>query len=299
MHEIWYKYAAKRRRSATTFGTILVAMLSMGTLPLPASADNNYFESLAARSEVIYARSYRKQSEIDADVPTRPENRETPPVYDPVVDGARWTVHPGNGGIVTKDQMRPHFPHTSTGSLLFYWEARWDKNFPYELSTMHTHKAFQLSRDTSGDQRRIEIRTRFNLASAPDVAEVDGRSYIWSPEETPMSHQVGKFTIKGDTWTRFWAYVDFDRRRFSLWVADEKTSPKEIYRDYQFNDMTGGLDNFWFEFNSSQSRAGGAALNIWARNFVVLRNVGNVEALIEQGGKVAAAPEAPRNVAVR
>ena len=64
--------------------------------------------------------------------------------------------------------------------------------------------------------------------------------------------------------------------------------------------MSGGLDNFWFEFNSSQTRSGGA-LNIWARNFAVLKNVANAQDIVNQSGDPQATlqPKAPLNLAAQ
>ncbi len=57
------------------------------------------------------------------------------------------------------------------------------------------------------------------------VAAVDTRTYWFTPavgDDAPLEPQVGSFNIKPDTWTRFWAFVDFDNDKYSYWIADDE-----------------------------------------------------------------------------
>lgn len=285
----------------------LCYLLIAGILgPASANADE-YFDWLRRRPETILARGYQSQAEIDADIAaTNPANRVRPPVYDSTVKGARWTIPAGVASIAGQDQLHPRFGTVSSGNLLLVWEARWDSAFAGNLGGLETHKAFQLASDSSGDKRRIEIRTRFSLAPSNAVAMVDARGYIWNPSGQPLPGQTGQFTIEPNKWTRFWAFLDFNARTFSLWVADEDTKPVRLFNRMQYSNMSGGIDHFWFEFNSSQERGGGSSLTVWGRNFAALRNVSDVEAIVNQGdvepgdpGEPEVLPDAPSGLTVR
>ena len=260
-------------------------------LPSSALADP-YFDWLRSQPEVVIARAYDNQPEIDQDInAVNPANRNNPPVYDANLNAARWSMF---SSISVRDQLRPEFGTVSSGTLLIGWDARWDRRFTGDLGEMTTHKAFQLSKSGSGDTRRIEIRTRFNRGSGNDVAGVDARGYIWNPSGQPLPGQVRDFTIEADTWTRFWAFVDFDNQEFSLWVADENVGAVKLFDRLRYNNMSGGLDNFWFEFNSSQNVGARDELRIWARNFAVLRNVSDVGQIVARGSPVR--PKPPTNL---
>ena len=267
--------------SSSRIAIVMVLGLCFEWSP-PASADP-YFDGLRDSPETILFHAYDSQAEIDADIhAVNPDNRQRPPVYDPVQNAARWTIN--GGDVAVQDQLRPQFSATSSGNLLFVWEARWDAGFSGDLGELHTHKAFQLSNNSGGDERRIELRTRFNFASGSDVAMLDARGYIWDPSGQPLAGQVNEFTIGGDKWTRFWAFVDFDNLQFSFWVADEDTAPVKLFDQLQYSNMSGGLDNFWFEFNTSQDGPDG--LYLWGRNLAVLRDVSDAESIVLQGAPI-------------
>ena len=135
----------------------------------------------------------------------------------------------------------------------------------------------------------IEPRTRFVLADAPFVAMADSRVYHFTPamgESQPLMPQVGQFALRPDNWTRFWAYVDFVANEYTYWIADEETAPVVIHERIglaysTFPMGSAGLNQFWFEHNSSQSRsAGSPELFIWGRNLVVLRDVADPDAIV-------------------
>ena len=194
----------------------------------PAFADA-YFDWLSGLPQVVIYRAYDNQNQINQDIyAIKPENRVRPPVYDAALNAARWTMT--GASIAIGDQMRPSFPTISSGNVMFVWEARWESGFAGDLGGLDTHKAFQLSKTGSGDERRVEIRTRFSLASGQGVAKVDARGYIWNPSGQPLPGQINDFTIQAETWTRFWAFVDFSNRQLSLWVADEHTNPVQLFQ---------------------------------------------------------------------
>ena len=175
------------------------------------------------------------------------------------------------------------------------WEGRWDAGFGGELGNLRQHKAFQLSNSSTNDERRIEIRTRFDRASGSDIAIVDARGYVWDPQGAPLPGQTNSFTIKPETWTRFFTMIDFDRRRFYMWISDENRGPIQIFDGLQFSDMSGGIDNFWYEFNTSQKPPGTPGrVNIWGRNFAALKDVADIDELLTLGSPER--PNPPSNV---
>ncbi len=274
----------------TTIRLAAASLLILGcglSVPSAAIADA-YFDWIKSRPELLAARTYDNADEIEADINAgNPANRQNPPVYDAQMNAARWDMRIG---VASPDQLRPEFPTVSSGNLLLVWEAYWDNGFLGDLGGLRQHKAFQLSKDGSNDARRIEIRTRFNFGGANDVGKIDGRGYVWNPSGAPLPGQVNDFFIAPDTWTRFWAYVDFDRREFSLWVSDETRGPVQLFDALDYNNMSGGLDNFWFEFNSSQNSGPGRTLYIWGRHFAALKDVSNVAEFLIKGSPVRPNP---------
>ena len=282
------------RHPKKSFNLGIAVSLYLGlciSAPSQAFAES-YFDWLSSLPETMVFRAYDSQAEIDADInAVDPANRVNPPVHDSAMNAARWAV--GGANISNRDQLRPTFPVVSSGNLLLVWEARWDRAWSGgDLGELTTHKAFQLSKLGSGDERRIEIRTRFPRASGNEVAGLDARGYVWNPSGSPLPGQITDFKIVADTWTRFWAYLDFDRGEFSLWVSDDSRAPVALFSSLKYSDMNRGLDNFWFEFGSSQkSRTGPSPAYLWARNFTALRDVSDISQIVSQG--VALRPNPP------
>jgi len=253
-------------------------------------AADPYFDYLQNHPRTMVATAYKNSAEVEADIKAEnPDNRGNPPIYDSAQNAARWSMKLGVG---SPDQLRPTFPLVSSGNLLVVWEARWDAAFAGQLGNLRQHKAFQLSRDPgSGDIRRIEIRTRFNQASGNDVAMIDARGYVWNPSGAPLPGQINTFAIASETWTRFWALVDFDRKEFSLWVSDENRSAVQLFDGLSYSNMNGGLDNFWFEFNTSQTAPGMPnTAYIWGRHFAALRDINDANEIIAMGSPVRPNP---------
>mgnify|MGYP001829035701 CR=1 FL=1 len=123
------------------------------------------------------------------------------------------------------------------------------------------------------------------------VANIDCRIYGWSPT-TPgpgdtFADLDTEFHVAGETWTRFWLFVDFENLQITQWVGDETRAPVRIYDQAQFDAMDpANLESFWFELNSSQSRSDPETLYVWGKNLVVLKDLGSLDAvqsLVSQG----------------
>ena len=273
--------------------------------PTPVSAQS-YFDWLSSQTETILSRSYKSQAEIDGDLHGKlPSNNIH---FDPEENAAKITIKENSASI---QQIRPNFPAQSSGTLLFTWDAKWGEHFARDRTGLNNHKTYQLSHDGPGDDRRIEIRNRYSLVAPPSISTVDVRLYYHDSAEgrAPAGPQAAQFIIEPSTWTRYWAYVDFDTSTFSMWMADENRQPIALFAALPIAWTNGHsrtnnflLNQFWFEYNSSQSRTG-PELFAWFRNFVVMKNVADVNSVIAQGANVDgssppsdAAPGAPSNL---
>jgi len=294
-----------------TSAFLAACLLSCATTS--SDAQYPYFDWLAAQSQTTLAISYRTDAEIQADT-GRNQRPNALISYDAGRDAARAHFPPGLGSYSTT-QIRPgfygNFFHVDSGNVLFTWDVQYSQTFDtFPAEGIRTHKAYQLSYNGGGDSRRIEIRTRFSDAGAGEIAKIDVRRYVWGGEgdSAPMGRggcggqcQLNEFTVMPETWTRFWAFVDFESAQFSLWVADENRAPVQLFDNYPLV-ITSPLNAFWFEWNSSQSRTGGADAYIWFRNFVVMRDLSDPDAVVAQGARFGAdtvPPAKPAGLALK
>ena len=263
-------------------------LLVIGAIEPQEAHAESYIDFLENRSETVMVRRYQSQLEIDGDIHGQPDHDALS--YDETINGARFRQVGANGR-----QLRPNFGTIDSGTVLITWESRWDAGYSSngDVDGLRTHKAFQISKNGPSDQRRMEIRALYSSVDEPDVARLDHRRYIWNTvgDASPLAGQIDEFIIKPNTWTRFWSFMDFDNGTYSHWVADEDTNPVQLFDrlpiDYS-NNLAAGVDNFWFEYNSSQSR-NGPVLYTWARNFAVLKNLSNDPGYYVQiGAQVAA-----------
>ena len=266
-------------------------------IPAPPPGDHGYFELLASQPEAIKAVSLRNQSEINEYLFG---DQQSPPVaYNATQDACEWPFPPGKGSFF-HGQVRINYPEVNRGKVLLHWEAKWSSGWAQAANFsggqgQGEHKAFQIARDGSGDERRFETQVRYTYGptpriplSAPEVAHLTLRTYGGggvSPSGQPISGQERDFVIYPDRWVRFWQEVDIDRRTFSWWVADPEQGIVQLFRDRNFSTVGNLPFNwFWFEWNASTERVGGQTIYTWARNFVVLRDYDDAQILVDQGG---------------
>ena len=212
--------------------------------------------------------------------------------YDPELDAAKFIVPPNAGSVVIGDQVRLEFPFVGSGNLLFFWEARADSYWARDgnVDGVETYKAFQLS---MGGELALEPRFRFAQVDTPFVARVDARVYgnqsgVEIGPADSVAQQSAEFNVLPDKWTRFWVFVDFDNNLLSYWVGDEDRATTQIFDDVPFDWAATygagfGLDQFWFEFNTSQSRTSAEPACFWGRNLVVLRDVADPADVVALG----------------
>lgn len=278
------------RITALTLASVALAWDPAGTTPL------SYWSVLAGHPDKILAKRYLSQAEINGDSQRSPNTCVT---VDSVEQAARVRfVNDRLGDASLPNQVRPKLPQAySNGTLLFVWDAKWHADYGNATyrAGLNTHKAFQLANHTvSGDQRRLEPRMKYSLASFPDIARVDTRVYPdgQGPGDA-VPGQLAQFTVKPNTWTRRWSFVEFQTPTvvlYSEWIADEMRPEVQLHNRRQVNLVNGGgISQFWFEYNSSQKRASSAGpLTSWFRDLAVLRNLSFTEAanLVAQGAPV-------------
>ena len=298
-------------------GALLILLL----LPSPmawAQNQHDYFDWLAQKPSRIVANSYRTQAEIDRD--SAPKWRPNPMVkYDNVEDAAKITFAENVTNLTVVNASLDNSGHSNSlpdfeytdGNLLFTWDFMYDSGFLILNNgddlvwPRPTFKNFQAVRNGSPlDKRRFEIKTVFNTHDEDPnhIGSVSYRTYEWMPQggitqpagqggcpQYPSGDcQIGEFVIDANVWTRHWVFIDYDGGTVSAWVADENRAPVVMFDQMPVTfDVEAGLpvNGFWFQYNSSQQRKG-PEIYAWFRNFVVLRNVSNVDAIVAQGKKV-------------
>lgn len=254
----------------------------------PPPGDHAYFDalrmdsaalSLVARDGSSFSGAMRSLSEIRSLQAAVQLGRVT---YSATYDAAQCEFPPGVVSY-SEDQMRFSLPaRYTTGTLFFSWEAMFSSNWnTWDIDAVEVHKEFQIANSGSGDNRRLEIRTRYDQSST-NVGTIDTRSYIWGGGGQPIKNPPDAvFEIVGDRWIRYWVFVDLDNGpQYTLWIGDEQRAPVRVYDRFTFSGQgaSPGIDGFWFEHNSSQGRTGGPTLYIWERNIAVLRNINLTQA---------------------
>jgi hypothetical protein len=126
-----------------------------------------------------------------------------------------------------------------------------------------------------------------------DIGVVDARGYgaggtTLGPNVlrgAPLAPQAGSFTIRAETWTRYWVLIEQranDWDLMSLWVADEDHDPVQLIDRLQFN-VKKSVDSFWLEYNTSSHPREGLGQRVgYVRNVVMLRNAKDVASLLQR-----------------
>ena len=57
--------------------------------------------------------------------------------------------------------------------------------------------------------------------------------------------------------------------------------------DYNATPGLGGVNAFWFEYNSSAKRTG-PEIDAWFRNFIVMQDIADADAMVTMGANVGA-----------
>jgi hypothetical protein len=257
---------------------------------------HDYYFALGSRADCIKAFSLRSQAQIEEY--RRTGTRASQVTYtfpndpDPRKQDAAKLLIDGNS-LAT--QVWLPISVVTGGSVLVTWDAWFGNEFNWYNTGISNYKTFQFTSPT--DEIWSEIDTNFAQAKDRGIGDIDGRIYFSTPypQSThlgpnisavhPLTPQVGTFTIKPETWTRYWALYEKDAAgwdAYTLWVADENVGPVKIFDKLQMKFRDGKLGMFRLEYNTSTSGvpAGRGPLVGYARNVVMLRNATDVAALL-------------------
>lgn len=261
-------------RNHCCFAILFVTII--GVHPQTVNADNSHYESLLGSPNLHETFSLRTQEEINSLTHGQGQlgDDDNPAIqYDPVMDAARVTISANDSSIAIAWQLRPTFPQldeSNSDELSIQWDARWSSDFlNVEADGLLNHKAFQISNDSQGDDRRIEFQTRFVKTDPTAVALPTIRVYgatvggagnsnpLSTDEDTHFNWQPGgdthaphnfsygavdhlnggpednAFVMRTDIWTRFTVSITFvnNEQRLRVWMADEDTPALLVIAD--------------------------------------------------------------------
>ena len=239
--------------------------------PDPEPGAYPYFDSLVANPNHYTSAHLRTQTNVIDNVYFSRKERATT-YYDLEHDAARFIHQAGWGSIVGGDQVRHRFPAVSDGTLFIVWQSKMDATWS-NTGGLETQKAFQISR---GGQLSFEPRHRYVQAVGDSIARLDVRTYIGASDPGPadsVGSDIGDFYVYPDVWTTYAMFMDISNNEASYWAWDENQSPVQIL-DREGVPFSGqGWSEFWFEYNSSQSRSGQPEAYAWGRNLAILRDL--------------------------
>ena len=265
----------------------LLEPLFRGVPAFAAVIPHTYYESLASRpGDCMAAYSLRSQAQLDGlETAADSSTVRRPIVYDAVQDAAMATIY----APVSADVKGKFLPmRTATGSLLLTWDFRFDEQFRW-LTEGHLrrHKTWRLNPGPW-----LAVRTDYqHAAHVGEFAEIlfsMPASRFLGPGSTrgapswfgeALQPALATFYFGPDTWVRVWIFVEGLEKEvcyMSVWVADERRDPVQIYNNIALlpNHEGGGLFNFQIEYDTSGDQATNPKeMHSWNRNVVMLRNV--------------------------
>jgi hypothetical protein len=232
------------------------------------------------------------------------------------------------------NQVRVPLKTEDGHSYLFTWDAYWTDS--YMNMWPMAHKAFQFgSGGSGGNQIWLEPQTDFTglgekcFDRSVHVFSAQFRSYngansfaSWlltngnqvgpGTTNSQLNPKSGQFCGKPNTWTRWWVRINQrvnDWDDLDVWLADETTEAVRVLSGLKISVPTSGptpnqIADFWLEFNTSTSthlRLDQRDLVAYVRNFVALRDVGEVQNLLVRpvpGAQPVAGPAAPMNLRI-
>jgi hypothetical protein len=222
-------------------------------------------------------------------------------------------VKPKTSTNQINNYLRLPLTTTDGNTYLVTWEARWSDSYLGIGKWDSGQKTFQFT--SFGESKLLEPKLRFDAQipgfdPATHVGTVLARPYnsintgqaTWpetngntmgaGPTSTDFLPQVGEFIIHPNRWTRWFVKIEQranDWDLVSMWVADEATNPVQILDRVpmsvgkSLDAARQTLSSFWFEqANSNTAYKRGGVFDITAhfRNWVVLKNPGDVTPLL-------------------
>lgn len=268
--------------------------------PPPPTGDHGYFDALSKRSDLLIAASLRDPAQLAVknsggyaycnkcplDITYDPANDPDPRKQ----DAAKVVVGTGSNSLRNMVQI----PIPAYGSSLFVtWDAWMGKE--WATAGIPTYKHWQFA--SPATRIWTEVRSRFSLAPAGQIAAVDVRYYgtsfgagtTWGPADS-IAPQEAQFIIAPETWTRYFALFTHvgTHVEFSLWMADENRDPVQLLDKRLITPGSSGRwESFWVEFNTSTDaiKAGRPPLVSYVRNVVMLRGINDPTPLLVRPSK--------------
>jgi hypothetical protein len=243
------------------------------------SGTHTYFERLASRLDCHVAFGLRSQAQLDSIETGATSDRKKPVVYDPVMDAAQFSIY----APVSSDSQQKILPvGIDNGSMLLTWDFRFDRYFSWvREGYLGTHKTFRFDpgpwitfktdyKYAAHRGQLAELFVSINSASWLGPGTTRGEREILFPRLT-------QFFVQPDTWTRVWVFVeniDQPVAKVSIWAADERRDPVQLYDRIAMIPPMGGLNYFRMEYDTSAGPTDNPdEMHSWNRNWLILRNV--------------------------
>jgi hypothetical protein len=213
-------------------------------------------------------------------------------VYDPIEDAAKITIYPPE----TTDIQGKYMPvKIATGTMLLTFDFKFDDGWKWlGEGYMQRHKTWRFMPGPW-----LAIRTDYRHAA--HIGEF-GEVYFTMPAARYLAPgttrgapgwfgemlqpALGSFYYQPNTWVRVWVFVDgLDKEicQLSIWVADEKRDPVQLYNNIALYSPLeeGGLSLFQIEYDTSADSVLYPTKTVysWNRNVVVLHNVSKATAI--------------------
>lgn len=249
-----------------------------------------FFEDLVSRPDVVAAYTLRDDAEVLKYTRSKFQPRNI--IYDPAGDtdpraqNAAKIVVPA-GKVSLPNQVRLPIPDVRPQSVLTVWDVWWGSEFSFLQSGVGHYKTFQFA--SPGGQIWTEVQSNFKDGSQvvpPGIATAHIRAYgeIKDGElgpnvtdDNPLSPMVNQFTIKPETWTRYWIFFNpvgvwFE---FSYWMGDAATGAVLLNDRLQMIPAPNayGWEKLWIEYNTSSLANPPADRVGYIRNVVMLKGL--------------------------
>ena len=252
----------------------------------PSSTGSHaYFEMLAARPDCHLAHPLRSQTEIDAMTTRSRDSRKHPTIYDSAHDAM---LQRSAGDTPTNaEQKIARVTMGGGASALIVWDFKIGSSLAWQgEGFLEQFKAYRF--DYAGGEFYMAVKHDYQRAARQGrgIAEmfVSSKMTFLGPGTTNSNSEIleprlTEFYVEPDTWTRYWMFFDgaiggAEPVELSVWAADENREPIHIYDRILVNTPEGtGMDEFRFEFNTSDGMVLNDTTYNWSRNLVVLKGV--------------------------
>lgn len=308
-----------RRQDAAK--VVVPAFVDMTTLAAPVRVEDTTITLAEARPTYLSQYVKNRQVRVDREVMTV-TGRSGSTVFvnrgalgtTAISHSAGATVGAGTSSIA--NQVLLPLGTEDGHTYVATWDAWYGSELRHSQTGLTNWKTFRLDspRKVGGSNLGLWVQVNTNFRRAPNsdyIGTVDARaSAPFGPNVTrtdPITPQVGTLAVRPETWIRYW--VLFDQRAgdwdlMTMWAASEDQDAVKINDAAQLENF-GNLALFRIEYNTSTSSlvTNRDPIVSYVRNFVMLRDVANPEALMKRPNAGVAlppisGPAAPRNLRI-